>query len=222
MKAVRKTVTLTKHLIVEPIFPDPPPPLPPREITDLAVTARMAMMHAKYRKTEIVYVSATVYDHQRTFVRWWPNGNHGQEMCAWSNLDFNLLSGFAEFTWQGRKFALLMGLGNENSTTRRRSVSKSGQIYTPPDIPEIPLDGPGFVVTKGDATEPGALDFLTSLHDLYRVEGTRLQDAYVGREKARIEHEAYLRANPPQPEDLTTWISEPRRLDVPNEKPLGR
>ncbi len=222
MQPVQKTVTLTKHIIVEPDYPEVPPPLPPREITDPAVIARMAIMRAKYRKTEMVYVSATVYDRRRTLVKWWPNGHHEEAMSAWSDVDFNLLSGFAEFTLQGRKFSLLMGLGNENSTTRRRSVSKTGRTYTTPEIPMIPADGPGFVVIKGDATRPGALDVLTSLHELYRIEGTRLQDAYAGREQARIEAEARHRANPPQPKDQTTWISEPRRLDTPSDKNTSR
>lgn len=74
MKPVRKTVTLTKQIIERPVLPDPPVPLPPLDITDPAVAARFAAMRSKFRKTEIVFVSATVIDHRATFVRWWPNG----------------------------------------------------------------------------------------------------------------------------------------------------
>jgi len=222
MKSVRKTVTLTKHLIVEPDLPEPPPPLPPVDITDPAVIARLAEMRDKFRKTEIVFVSATVYDHSRTFVRWWPNGQYDKEMCAWSNVDFNLFCGFSDYTWQGRKFSLLMGIGNENAALRQHFASMRGRTYTPPEIPALPTDGPGFVLTKGDAADPASLDVLTGLHELYRVEETRLKDAYAGREKARIEREAFLRAHPPQPKDVTTWISEACRLDAPSVKTLTR
>jgi hypothetical protein len=213
MQPVRRTVTLTKNLIVEPVLQELPP-LPPMDITDPAVIARMATMPANVSKIEIVFISATVFDHSRTLVKWWPNGRHDKEMCAWSNLDFNVFSGLCYYSWQGRKYALLLALGNESTAARRRMANINGRAYAPPEIPQIPADGPGFVITKGDATEPAALDLISSLHALYRIEEVRLLDAYAGRERARSEREAFLRANPPQPQDVTTWITEPRRIDV--------
>ena len=50
------------------------------------------------------------------------------------------------------------------------------------------------------------MEIITGLHELYKVEGPRMKAAYEAREKARIEREAYLRANPPQPQDITIHI----------------
>jgi len=51
---------------------------------------------------------------------------------------------------------------------------------------------------------------IQSLHDLYDKEYARLRAAYEGREQARIAREALLKANPPQPKDITLnfWRSE--------------
>ena len=51
---------------------------------------------------------------------------------------------------------------------------------------------------------------IQSLHDLYNSEYARLKTALEGRERARIEREAYLKANPPQPKDivLNFWRTE--------------
>lgn len=194
MRPVRKTVALTKQLIVSPPLPEAPAP-PPADLTDPEVAARMAAFRASKRKTEIVLVSATVYDHRQTYLRWWPNGRPEREMGAWVDFDASLLTGFANYSWGERRFALIMGLGNEDTARRQRFEAMRGRTYTPPAIPEIPAGGSGFVVAKGDADAPGALDLVNSLVDLYRAEQPRLAAAYAGREKARLEREAHLRAH---------------------------
>jgi hypothetical protein len=217
MKPVRKTVTLTKQIIERPVLPDPPAPLPPLDITDPAVAARLAAMRSKFRKTEIVFVSATVIDHRATFVRWWPNGKPESEMNAWVNIDFNLFCGFGTYEWGGRRFALIMGIGNESSAARQKLASRLGKAYVAREVPALPADTPGFVLTKGGPVD-GSLDMLSGLLDLYRAEEPRLSAAYAGREAARIAREAELRRNPPQPKDVTTWIGEPKRMDQPADK----
>lgn len=237
---VRKKVTLSMHLVEDPNLPDPPPPppaQPPEDMTDPAVLARRAELWAHYQEPEYVFLSATVYDHQRTLVRWWPNRGPAApltvklapvpvlgrwpndkpdvEMIAWSNIDFNHLSGFSDYTYKGRKFSLVMGVGDLSTATMEKWAQRSGRAYIPPVFPELPADGPGFVVTKGDTSDEQAMDVITGLHELYKAEGPRLKAAYEAREQARMKREAYLRANPPQPKDVATWISEPKRTDLP-------
>ncbi len=55
-----------------PNLPDPPRPLPALPPEDPAVIARLAELTEKYRGTDLVFLSATVYDHNRTFLRWNP------------------------------------------------------------------------------------------------------------------------------------------------------
>ena len=51
---------------------------------------------------------------------------------------------------------------------------------------------------------------IQSLHDLYNNEFGRLKTAYEGRELARIQHEADLKAHPPQPQNLVVnfWTTD--------------
>lgn len=59
------------------------------------------------------------------------------------------------------------------------------------------------------------------IHDLYRKEGKRMEAAYHAREKARAEHNGYLRANPPKPGDVTIsfWKKFKRPIVVSKKNP---
>ena len=46
------------------------------------------------------------------------------------------------------------------------------------------------------------MDTLSQVHDLYRKEGVRMEEAYHAREKANAERYAYLLKNPPVPDDI--------------------
>jgi hypothetical protein len=203
---VKKMVNVTVNLVEDPHLPDPPPPLPALDISDPAVQARMAAIRRNPRKTVTAYISATVYDHSRTFLRWWwqpGGGEKSDEFNAWSNLDFNDFSGFARFTSNGRDYALLMGIGNQSTGQNRKLLARTGRIYQEPEHPPLPQDGPGYVLTMGDPSNTGAIATMDALHDLYRVEGERLKAARAQREIASKEREDYLRLHPPVPEDVT-------------------
>jgi hypothetical protein len=77
-----------------------------------------------------------------------------------------------------------------------------GREYHAPDIPAFP-DGPATFAIVGEQPADEILVSIQSLHDLYNSEYARLKTAMEGRERARIEREAYLKANPPQPKDIT-------------------
>lgn len=72
-----------------------------------------------------------------------------------------------------------------------------------------------FRVVEGDATNKEALVDLETLHDLYRSDGQRLKLAYEIRENALRERQAWLEANPPQPQDIIVrhWkVPEPAEV----------
>ena len=72
-----------------------------------------------------------------------------------------------------------------------------------PKIPDFP-DGPAaFTIVGTPPVDPSVLVPIQSLHDLYNSEFNRLKAAYDGRESARIEREAYIKAHPPQPKNIT-------------------
>ena len=113
-------VKVTVELVDDPHLPDPPPPLPALPLDDPAVQARMVETKEFYQGTELIYISATVYDQTHTLLRWYPNGQKSQEMTAWSNLDFNHFSAFASYEIPQadgtvKSFGLIMGIGNEET-----------------------------------------------------------------------------------------------------------
>jgi hypothetical protein len=124
-------------------------------------------------------------------------------MAAWSNVDFNYLCGFSDYTYKGRTFSLMMGIGNEITSVRKRVSEKHGLDDQGLVIPDFSSDEPAFMVTEGDASDAAALDVVTGLHELYKKEGPRLRAAYEAREQAQADRNAYFRKNPPQPKDVT-------------------
>jgi hypothetical protein len=209
------TINVTVQVVEDPKLPDPPPPppLPALPPDDPAVIARLAELREKYRATKLVFLSATVYDHNRTLLRIYPNGRVADSVTAWSNLDFNHFSGFSTYRVKDAQdgtlydFGLLMGIGGIDTRRWKEMAEARGIEYKGPEIPEIPQlpdltdGGPSFVVVEGDAKSP-AMDTLEQIHDLYRKEGARMEEAYHARLKAYEERKAYLLANPPVPDDI--------------------
>lgn len=208
---VKGRINVTVQLVEDPNLPEPPPPLPALPVDDPAVKARMTEFQGKYRSTELVFVSATVYDHSRTLLKWYPNGDATKEISAWSNLDFNCFSGFANYQVAQadgtiRQYGLIMGIGNENTASRREFREKQGKAEIPVEIPVLPdiaTAGPSYIVIGGDTSDASSMAVVQGMHDLYRVEGSRMEMAYQARTRANEERRAYLLAHPPVPKDVS-------------------
>lgn len=219
MQPVRKMVTSIVEIVADPHLPEPPPAPSPADPNDPVVLARLEALRLRAKKTEFVFVSATVYDHGHTLLKWRANGKPENKMTAWSRLDFNHFSGLGKYSYNDRIYSFMMSVTNESQANRQRLAARRNRPYVPVQIPEIPSEGPGFVIVSGDQTDAALMDVVTGLHELYRVEGQRMADAYVAREAARKVHEAELRANPPQPEDVHIRIwkdEEPKITTTPN------
>ena len=205
---VKGTINVTVQMVEDPGLPDPPP-LPTTIPSDPAVIAKMEELRGKYRGTELIFVSATVYDHSRTLLRIFPNGKAEGEISAWTNIDLNHFSGFSTYrikesdgTFSDR--GLLMGISNLDTEMMRQKFKRQRQDNDEPEIPILPdlaVSGPSFTVIEGE-TQGEAMDTLCQIHDLYRKEGARMAAAFDAREKANADRKAYLLANPPIPEDI--------------------
>ncbi len=207
---IKGTINVTVQRVADPGTPDPPAPLPALPPNDPLVIARLKQLRESYRGTELVFLSATVFDHSRTLLRIHPNGKLEGEVTAWSNIDFSHLSGFSTYRVHNEDgtfsdYGLLMGIGNTDTYRILRRLAKYGYFYDLPEIPKLPdiaISGPSFVVVGGE-TQGEAMDTLSQVHDLYRKEGVRMEEVYYAREKANAERYAYLLKNPPVPEDVT-------------------
>jgi hypothetical protein len=204
LPAPEGTINVTVQLVKDPGLPDPPAPLPALPPDDAAVVARMGELTEHYSETQLIFVSAMVYDHSRTYLRCYPSGGGDKkEISAWSNLDFNHFSGFATYRVKGadgelREYGLVMGLGNEDAKQRTEQ-----DFPAIPLLPDLATGGPAFVITEGDGNDREAVALIEGMHDLYQVEGARMEAAYHARIKAYEERKAYLLANPPKPKDVT-------------------
>jgi len=211
---VTGTINVTVQVVEDPNLPDPVPVLPALPPDDPAVIARFEEFSEKYRGTELVFLSATVFDHNRTLLRIFPNGKVENEIKAWSNLDFNHFCGFSNYRVTNDEdgsfyeCSIMMGIGNETTDHDPESPLQRVGLEIP-KLPDFVEGGPAFILVEGKADSP-AMNTLEQIHDLYRVEGVRMEQAYHAREKAHAERKAYLLANPPVPEDVTVrfWKRE--------------
>jgi hypothetical protein len=152
-----------------------------------------------------VMVSATIYDHKATHVRWW---HEGEAFEAWSNVDWNHLGGFIGFEARNKRYEMMLVSGNASSQVLQQQ-NKQGYRITVPQIPALPNleeKGASYTIIKGDESNEQAMEFIEAIHDLYAAEKPRLIAAFNEREKNHViwmrKREA-LRNNPPPKPDLT-------------------
>jgi hypothetical protein len=210
MVPVCKSVTETVEVVDDPQLPVKPVPEP--GATRVLSEEERAQLQATQRVIIPIIMTATVYDHQRTLLRWYPHGNHAPSMSAWSTIDFNVLCGVTRFVFENQEFhLLLMPVENVDTEKRRLMAQQLGREYQAPQYPEFPEPGNAvFVVTQGDATDAAALKPVKALHALYLAESAELHEEYAARLTAQAQREATLRANPPEPQDvlIRVWKSE--------------
>ncbi len=152
----------------------------------------------------MLMLSATVVDHRATLLAW----NHeGRDYRAWSNLDFNDLSGFFEFQKGRRRVWLHMSLGDV-----RASATADASLRIPFDLP---FGEPAFRLIQGDPLDTRACEGIAALHELYRTDGPRLRQARILREQRALEQAAWLRAHPPVAENVVLhyWKVQPVRAE---------
>ena len=207
---VSGTINITVQLVDDPKLPDPPPPLPALPPEDPAVAARIKELQREHRGTELAFVSCQVVDRRRSLLRVYPTGDPDNAVVAISNIDFNHFSGWAIYRVNHtdgttEDVGLVMGISNENSGRMEEWATHAGLDYKPrivPELADIEVSGPAFAIVDGKA-DSRAVKILQQAHSLYRSSGKTLEEAYLAREKAQAERRAYLRANPPKPDDIS-------------------
>lgn len=203
---VEGRIAVTVCKVVDPGLVPVPKPLPTLPPDDPAVQARLADYRDNDQGTELVLVSATVYDHSRTLLSIYPNGLAEGSVTCWSNIDFNVFSGVDSFratdpNGEIREYHLVMGIGNEDSS---QSAKIADSEYAAPQIPRLRdvSQGPAYVIVKGVDAGKKSLQTLGLIHKLYVKEGTRMEQAYRSRVAEERRLRAYYQANPPKPKDV--------------------
>jgi len=208
-----RTITIRQ---IKPIaLPSPPAPVAAvvGEL-DAEYSERLAEYREAHPKSDLLFLSVTVFRSKsgapRSLVRYWPQGT-GTAVTFWSSADFSLIAGginsFVDAA--GGTHHLFMGWGSVDIDRMRELYAAKGRVYHVPELPDLP-DGKAIFQFTGEQPAAGDLVAVQSLHDLYNNEYDRLKTAFKGRERARIQQEADLKANPPQPKDITLnyWRTE--------------
>jgi hypothetical protein len=230
MKPVRKVVDVTVDVVKDPKIPEPQEPAP--TVVDPEKAAALRVLMAARPRPVFLNLSAVVYDHECTLLRWRVMGTQGTqgtqrkrviqgtqvpqvpqgiEYEAWSNIDWELLCGHGRLTHNGVEYNLFASLFLYDTAGLQRRAVRLGTPYVPPQIPGLPPDEtPAFVVTKGDAADAAATAPITALHEYFTAHRAELVAALDARKEAQRQREAELRANPPEPEDVTVkfWQRE--------------
>ncbi|MEI6655707.1 MAG: hypothetical protein WCP45_13150 [Verrucomicrobiota bacterium] len=192
----------------------PPPPQPAPVLAESTLQEEPAEIGEPRPKWDFLFLGATVYRSKdsppRTLVRVWPNG-HGEPVSLWSSADFGLLSGFANFAAaDGHRFSLLMMWGYEDIDRMAYLRASHDHPYKAPVMPDFPNGKATFSIIGDPPADPDILVPIQALHDIYNNEFARLKAAYEGRERAQLQREAELKANPPRPKNITLnyWRTE--------------
>jgi hypothetical protein len=191
---------------IKPIaLPPPPAPAEPAAVSE-EFTQRLAEYREAHPRSGMLFLGATVYRPKdgppRSLVRYWPEG--GREITFWSSANFALIAGgiqsFADR--EGHEHHIFMSWGTVDIDRMTELLAANGRTYLTPEIPDFP-EGKATYQIIGQAPPAKHLAAIQALHDIYHNDHTKLLTAYQGREQARIEREAYLKANPPQPQNIT-------------------
>jgi hypothetical protein len=196
--------TITFQRIAPPPMPNlPEAPLAAETIEEVSGEEQTADVPVEYAADDFVMAGASVFRSKdrktRSLVQLWPQGGV-QSVTFWSSADFGLLAPIGSFVCTDGKTRSLMLMWGASETDSLASLAAELGPDSPP-IPEFAGGKASFATTTGKASD-ATLVWIQSLHDIYNSDYERLKSAYDGREQARLEKEAELKANPPKPKNL--------------------
>jgi len=180
------------------------PPVQVQQVNPQISEAAAAKIVGSQKRFEILFFSATVYDHKFSEIRWEDNQRQWKAM---SNTDFNLLCG-ATFETKDAVYTLLP-LGLFNKTTSADGTNVKDAAIADPDpqqrslMNKLSTNKAQYVVApvvSGATPRQKDLEALDALHVYYDANRQTLADAYAKREVARIAEEQKPK-QPQKPKD---------------------
>lgn len=161
---------------------------------------------------DFLSLSCTVHDTGVTSVRWW---HEGAEYRVVSSIDFNELRALGGFEAEGRSYTVFMGIGNAMPASTLARLQAGGAVLpasvTEP-APVLPASvladiaqngGSRYVVLSSPEGGADAEAFrgIDALHRYFDAHKAELIAQAAENEARQREQEAYLKANPPVPQD---------------------
>ena len=203
---------LILNRVAPPVVPLAPAKIP-QEVARPAPAAEVEDAGKAAKAYGILFLSATVHDHQFSEIRW-VDGVH--QWSAFSNMDFNLLEALGSIETADTEYTLLMAIGNESnqSAVAGESSERDGtgdqEEKASVNAKRFPLleklgttRAQYLIVDDESGGPPSAKDLavLDALHLYYDANRERLADEHAEREAANAERERRLKEHPPVKKD---------------------
>lgn len=196
--------------VAPPDLPEPPPaatPLPTPTAEQVAAYEAELKLQKKY---ELLCISATVYDHQVTVLRW---SDENGSYLAYSNIDFMNFEGQGAFETSDTIYELIMlGVGEDSrdqilAYNRSITPAEAAEGITPMDVPpsvtEFSRTHSEYIVVE-DAANPvsnAACAAIDAMHIYYDANKEKLIADHAKMLSARLAKEAWDKEHPPIPKD---------------------
>lgn len=196
--------------VAPPDLPKPPPtptPLPTQTAEQIAAYEAELKTQKKY---ELLCISATVYDHQVTALRW---SDEKGSYLAYSNIDFMNFEGQGAFETSDTIYDLVMiGVGDDSrdqilAYNRSITPAEAAEGITPMDVPpsvtEFSRTRSEYVVVDDPANPISneACAGIDAMHIYYDANKEKLMADHAKMLSARLAQEAWNKEHPPIPKD---------------------
>lgn len=190
---------LISHRVADPGLPKTKNKAPLATLPTTSLPPRSFMYTSKENHT--VLLSATVHEGEPTVthLRWRILGLAEQELEAWSNIDWRLMSGTSNLESETDSYFILLGVG---------LPSYSDEV---PSLP-ISVDGKAeyFVYAdSNDGVEEKAFEVIDLLHSYYEVNEPQLKIHHQRREAINDAWERHKAANPAKPQKAEIYFWKP-------------
>lgn len=191
--------------------PQPTPaPAPPARRQAAPTAEELVAIRAWEAKTDVfLFLSCTVFDRKVTEVRWWREDG---EYIVWSGIDFNYLRSILDFETDTTRYLIFLGIGDESMDSLREWNAEVDRRGLSADLkrslsllPVLSSSSPQYRIVSYPKTgiAPEAKAAFDAIHQYFNSNRERLISEFEASEQARIAHEAWLKAHPPQPKDTT-------------------
>ena len=141
------------------------------------------------KQYSVLSLSATVYDHQFTALRWYDGTAPGLQ--AYVNLDFTYFSGVTTLETADTVYDLIFGLGTDTAS----SLSQAGQPL--PDFSAVPAGHSGYQIVAGDPNaHPDAIAALNALCAYYDANSAQMIAAYNQQQAYNTAYQQWQQAHP--------------------------
>ena len=182
-----------------------PPPVVEPAVAPLAAAVnpspqRMASPPVLWRARQhkMLGLSCTVRELGVTSVRWW---HEGQEYGMISSIDFHWLRGLGSFAVEDREYFLFFGIGTESNRRKKPTSEPVPEFLTSKES----LVTSRYIIEKAPpkGADLAAFEGIDDLHRHFDAHREELIAQAAANEEREREHAAYLKANPPVPQDVT-------------------